>query len=174
MTPKSRDFHEILPFLESYQKASRTLLGRVGRILECLWGSWNDFRMPLRNRKTCENFEIFRENFEIPNFLNFLSTKMLKDFSPSKISRFFRHQNFEIFSPPKISKLFRHQNFRFFFHPQNFRGFFATKKLKKISPSRITVFSRGAAPGPGRRPSPVESLYFLGALGGGGGVQKIF
>ena len=45
VTPKSRDFHENLNFLESGQDASWKLVGCVGRALECLRISRNDFRL---------------------------------------------------------------------------------------------------------------------------------
>ena len=61
MTPKSRDFHEILSFLERYQGASRTLLGLVGCVLECLRVAMKDFRASMKDRKNDEYFEIFRD-----------------------------------------------------------------------------------------------------------------
>ena len=50
------------------------------------------------------------------------------------------------------------------------RGPGQTKKFtihdRPVFHSRITVFSRRAAPGPGRHPSPVQLPYSLGAPGG--------
>ena len=50
------------------------------------------------------------------------------------------------------------------------RGPGQTKKFtihdRRVFPSRITVFSRSAARGPGRHPSPVQLPYFQGAPGG--------
>ena len=45
--------------LEDVQAASRTLLGHVGRALECLRASWHDFRASMEDRTTDENSEIF-------------------------------------------------------------------------------------------------------------------
>ena len=59
MAPKSRDFHEILNFLESDQGASRTLLGYVGRVEECVRAFWNDFRASLEDQTNDENFDFF-------------------------------------------------------------------------------------------------------------------
>ena len=61
MTPQSRDFHEILSFLESDQDASRKLLGLVGCVLECLQVARKDFRASNERSKNDENFEIFRD-----------------------------------------------------------------------------------------------------------------
>ena len=62
------------------------------------------------------------------------------------------------------------------------RGPGQTKKFtihdRRVFHSRITVFSRRAAPGPGRHPSPVQLPYSLGAPGGqpppGVGVENFF
>ena len=51
MTPKNRDFHEILSFLESCREASRKLLGCLESVLECFRVSRNDFWTPKKSSK---------------------------------------------------------------------------------------------------------------------------
>ena len=59
MTPKSRDFHEILTFLENAQEASRKLLGYVGSGRECFKVYRKLFEVVQSGKEKYENFDIF-------------------------------------------------------------------------------------------------------------------
>ncbi len=51
MTPKSRDFHEFLTFLEIGREAPRKLLGCIGSVVKGLRVSGNDFRVSEKDMK---------------------------------------------------------------------------------------------------------------------------